>query len=232
MVSSKSDTHTLTKEEYPEPRTKAGFPALIREILDQPGGVHRISMERGQPVRVWRWVEKNDLLEQDPTLDEALSRADVIEYVNPDIHRTAPEELFHMLAILKSEKAVPVCWATGRDQAGLLRKWLRVDEQGVPFDESEFLGVPVERLKSLPEDTLLLCGAGHANAGPEEVTFVVKTAMEVRHVEEKNDRAIGGVGDSATRGRSAVGTPQNGATRDCGSTWYPPSFIRSRFSRS
>jgi hypothetical protein len=233
MASSKSD-HVLSREEYPEPQTKAGFPALVRQVLEQPGGVHRIVMERGQPVRVWRWTEKNDLMEGDRTLDMALASADIIEYVNPDETKTAPEELFHMLSVLNNEKHVAVCWATGRDQTGLFRRWLRVDEQGVPYDEDHLCGIPVERLKSLPEDTLLLCGAPHVSADIADVTLAIKLAIELRehHDQEVVERNADRVGHPAQERRRPTGASENGARGDDGQGWVPPSFLRSRFGGS
>jgi hypothetical protein len=224
----------LSKEEYPEPKTKAGFPALIREILDLPGGVARIILEKGQPVRAWRWVEKNDLYEEGPTLDGALTHAEIIEYINPDPAKTAPEELFHMMLILSRERHIPVCWATGREQSGLLRKWLRVEEQGVPFDGDDLLNIPIERLKSLPEDTLLLCGASHINAGLGDVVLAVKLAIELREktdVEKERKRDAAGSRHSSTERGGSIGEVSTSSSGSIGKSWSPPSFLRKRFSR-
>jgi hypothetical protein len=235
-VSTKSENQVLSKEEYPEPKSKAGFTALLKEILDLPGGVDQVILKVGKPVRVWRWVEKNGLMEEeDRSLDGALSHAEILEYANPDLPRTAPEELFHLMSIMDAERRIPVCWAVGRDQTGLLARWLRVEEQGVPYKEGSLLGLPVERLKSLPEDTLLLCGAEHPDAAPSEVTMAVKMAIEVmerNHVEEKLERnALGRRNPPEERNRPDGATP-NGAPGDGGEGWKPPSFLRERFRRS
>lgn len=229
-ASNKSDL-ALQREEYPEPNSKKGVVSLVDEILKIQGGVERIILERGQPVRVWRWTEKNDLFEESPTLEGALAHAEIIEYVNPDESKTAPEELFHVMSVLKNEAHKPVCWATGRNQTGLLRKWLRVDEQGVPFDQSELLGIPIEHLKSLPEDTLLLCGARHYNADTHEVTIAIKTAIEIKgskHDEEEIDRYALGVRDTAEERGGSAREESSSSARDNGKSWYPPSFIRTR----
>lgn len=235
-MSSKSENQVLNKEEYPEAKTKAGYTALLREILDVPGAVDQINMKVGRPVLVWRWVEKNDLMEsEDLSLDGALANADILEYSNPDLAKTAPEELFHLMSIMSSERHSPVCWATGRDQSGLLTKWLRVEEQGVPYEEGFLLGLPVERLKSLPEDTILLCGAEHPGAALNEITLAVKAAIEIRedkHVEERLKRNASRGGRPAQERNRPDGETPNDSGGNGSEGWEPPSFLRARFGRS
>ena len=230
MASPKSE-QSLQKEEHVMPVSKAGIVSLVREVLDLPGGVQRILLEKDQPVRVWRWVEKNELLEGARTLDVALQESDIIEYDNPDPTKSAPEELFHMLLILENDRHFPVCWATGTDQTKLLRKWLKVDEQGVPFNEKSLLGIPIERLKSLPEDTMLLCGAAHVGGEGGDVTLAVKLALELRG--EKDDEAkhedVVGSGHPAKERSPAARATADSSSWNGESSWNPPSFFRQGF---
>lgn len=120
MALSRSN-QVLAKETYPEPQTRAGVSNLIREILNAPGAVEKILLEKGRPVRAWRWVSHEQLEEEKKTLEGALSAAEIVEVSG----QGSPwRVVFEMIQQMETEGVVPICWVSSTKAAATLRQWL------------------------------------------------------------------------------------------------------------
>lgn len=174
-MSSKSKT---VVEKYHLPATIDGICALVRETL-KGGLVQKIDIEIGKPVRVVRRVDDDGVGEDDITWDAALRNVEKMIEVND---KSSAVTLVKMLSMVSAERVHPSGWVTGSQENNLLGKWV-AQESGVPAQYSPtsaslpLFGYPVHEVKSLPEDTLILCAAPMPSSEPEEVTFAVKTAM-------------------------------------------------------
>ena len=228
------DSRVLARESYPEPKSKQGIVTLVREILAQPGAVHKITIERSKGIYVLRWAEKNELMEEEQTLDGALRNAEIIEYANDSFDVTPFEVLFDVVNVVRqTERSFPVCWATGLNSDGLLDTWLRIKEQARPFGTDELLAIPVQRLKSLPEDVLVLCGAPFEDAELGDVNLGVKASIEL--IEESNEQVIyrhvdrgGSHPQERSPATGALEGHPGGSVRE---GWSPSNFIRQRLIR-
>jgi len=165
-------------EKYPLPPSIDGIISLFREIMG-PGNVQRIELEVDKPVRVLRhvYVEDPDLLEPNIDLDGVLRNVEMLEYISQEA--SSFQVVVDMMQLMRSEGRHSICWAVGTGE-DLLGEWLEFRERGMPSDVDTLLNIPVRRLRSLPEDTLILCGSEYPGADPEEITLAVKTAIEMR----------------------------------------------------
>lgn len=237
MASSKSDTKILVRQDYDLPKTIQGLTSLIREIVEQ-GESDRIVIDQ-EHIRAWVWVEKNDLMEDQNvvTLDTALSSSEFIEYSNPNDDKTPAEVLLHIMHLVQKEKLHPVCWVTGFPVGeGILSKWLGLVEVGLPSSIDSIFGVKLERLKSIPEETLVLCSAGTKDADIKDITLVVKTVVEPWVRRNNNDSKLDAYADRSrdhSEERSERPEPVEGPSRgDGGIGWSPASVLRSRLNGS
>lgn len=206
---SKSNSR-LKIEKYPLPDSIDGILSLLREIMSA-GQVQRIEFSTDSPVRVSRVVQDEgdpDLVEPNLGLDGVLRNIEMVEYFSEDA--TQYQVLVDMMQIIRKEGLNCVCWATGLDEDDLLNRWLEFDERGMPSGVEYLLDRPVFRIKSLPEDTLILCGSNYPSAEHNELTVAVKTAIEVRRPKNEQQRltvrkASDPVRDSPPEYGSAVG---------------------------
>jgi len=218
----------VRREEYPIPEKVDEIADLIRDILNG-GRVQGLTIVHGDVIRAYRSVQEDAY---DPTaeLDMALGYAEIWEYCVDEYH-TVNDILVGMCKVLASLKNYPICFATGPNSTGLLDRWMLIDELGLPKGVENILGLPVVRIKTLDEDTLLLCGARIPMADLEDIKVVVKTAIDLRGKEYDHYRAVsrnssrredaGGVGDD-TEGDGAS-TDQVAATagESGGLDWVP-----------
>jgi hypothetical protein len=150
---------------------------LLREALSSDGLVHKIVCEEGQLVRIYRWVEDDGMSEVGLDIEGALRNAEFVEY---SVEGGGPfEAIWDMIALVRAEKLWPTCWVTGQKETNLLDTWLEMSERGRPWDLKTMLGLPVHHVDFLEESTLILCASVFKEAEPENVSFVVKTAIEV-----------------------------------------------------
>jgi len=177
-VEQTSPKYDVRAEKYPLPSTIDGIISLFRELMNE-GNVQRIEFDTSAPVRVLRLVEADDpsLLEPSLDLDGVLRNVNMLEYISEDA--SSFQVLVDMMQLLNFEKKHCICWAVGSGE-DLLSEWLEFERRGMPDEVMSLLNLPVRRLRSLPEDTLILCGAEYPGAYPEEITLAVKTAIEIR----------------------------------------------------
>jgi len=176
-MSNKSKARTRV-EKYPLPTTADGICSLMREIL-LAGSVQRIELDVNLPVRVVRGLSDAETgLDEEVDLDGSLRNLEMVEYTSEG---AGPfQTLFDMMQLIHVEKLIPTCWVTGEGVGHLLSEWLELRARGMPSGTEHLVGLPVHRVKMLPEDTLLLCGSPYPNAGFDELTMAIKTAIEIR----------------------------------------------------
>lgn len=180
-----SKSSYLQKEKYPCPDTVDGICSLVREVLSK-GRVQSIEFSLGSPVRVTRSVEVDnpDLIEPDLDWEGALRNVEMVEYYDKDA--TPYQVVVDVMHLMQSEGLVCTCWVTGTGDVSLLSKWFKFRERGLPMGIRSILDRPVHRVKSLPEDTLILCGSAYPDADPDEISLAVKVAIELGRKDERS----------------------------------------------
>ena len=172
----------LRREEYPlRSHRTSDVVAAVQQALAM-GDVYKIVVESGRPLLVYRKKEQSDglLHEEDSGLDGIMRNAEVVEYYNS--LNNGFETVVDMMQLVEQEGCFPVCWATGQRRDSLLEQWFKFKERGLrtpPLDH--LLGLPIVRLQTLPEETLIICAAEVKDAEISDVVFCIKTSMEVRN---------------------------------------------------
>ena len=196
---------SLRTEKYPLPGTIDGILGQLREIL-AGGSVKRIELDtEDKNLRVRRWVEADDLAEEDITWEGAVRNVPVLdEYDSPGA--SSFQVVVDMLLMAQSEKVTGVTWITGMNDTELLRRWLEVDRRSLQIGEvQELLGLPLRRIKSITEETLILCCASNLSSEPEETVYAIKTAMELEREDVRRNEDVGrGRHDPQERDRASV----------------------------
>jgi len=207
-MSNKSKTRVKV-EKYPLPPTVDGICSMIREIL-APGLVQRIELDIDSPIRVTRSVPLEDgkeLEDDDVDLEAVLRNIEMIEYTSEN---ASPfQVIFDMMQLVNNEKLNPVFWVGGTGSEKLIDEWLELRTRGMPGGLNRLLGIPVQRIKSLSEDTLILCASLYPSAGVDELSLAVKTAIEIRRPSHDTQRTApcGQVDDSVRRDSGASDSP-------------------------
>jgi len=183
---SKSELRT---EKYDLPGSVDGICSLIREVLNG-GHVQRVELDNDDTlVRVKRWVdEAGGLEEEEISWDGALRNVpDMMEYYSDEA--TSFQVVVDMMLLAQENGMHAVSWVTGTGDEGLLRKWFDVDGRALPVgDISVLLGLPIHRLKSLPEETLVLCCSKYPGADPSELMLAVKTTIDLRRSDDAHNK--------------------------------------------
>lgn len=173
----KSEVHT---EKYQLPATIDGICALVREVLSG-GHVKRLELDNDDAfVRAHRWVEVDGLTEDEVTWDGALRNVLVMqEYYSEGA--SSFQVVADMMFLAMEEGVHNTCWVTGTGGPKLLRQWFDVDKRKLPVgDINSLLGLPLHRVKSLPDETLILCCSKYPSADPTEISMAVKTTIDLR----------------------------------------------------
>lgn len=187
MISSIGDApaNTLKKvqETYPLPKTRKEVVIAFERILNL-GGVHRIIVELGAPIKVIRLAEASpdvpDEL-QDDDLVSAARNAPMEELVFSDtVSPTA--YLFRAFHVL-SQRRLRARAIIVNDLAAL-RGWLGVMDK--MFDVTEVFGVGVSAHKEIPDGVLLLV-AGPVDE-PDLVSFSLRLELEIGKSHEAHSR--------------------------------------------
>jgi len=190
-MSSKSEKKL---EKYELPTTIDGICSLIRHILDG-GHVCRLEIDNDDAyVRVWRWVERNDLAEPDVNWDGALRNVDMVEYSSA---QASPFQVLVDMMLLATDRGFKcTTWALGMGGAVLLKDWLSLSSRNMPVGVPAYLlSLPILELKSLPPETLILCCSKFPNADPSEVSLAIKTTVDVRGLNEPDNSSFGRSGN-------------------------------------
>lgn len=191
-MSPKSRKDMIEKHNLPD--TVDGICSLVRQILNE-GSVRRLELDVDDVVRVVRTVEADDLDEPMTDWDYAVRNVDeMAEYWSEGA--SAFQVIVDMTYLVQKEGLRCTCFVTGRDESDLLDRWLELKERGMPVGTKGLAGLPLYRLRSLPEEALILLGSRYASPDPSEVTFAVKTTIEIRsdHERDTSSQVVGGVG--------------------------------------
>lgn len=168
-------------EKHLLPQTTEGICALLRDILDN-GRVQRVEMDVEDAfLRVVREVEDHELAEDEVTWDGALRNVSVMmEYSNEEAMWA--QVLADMFLLAQQERLRAIAWVVGAGEEDLLSRWLEIEKRSLPVTPPirELCGLPVHVVRSLPEETLILCCSKYTGAEPSEITWAIKTAMEIR----------------------------------------------------
>jgi hypothetical protein len=152
-----SPTVALKKlqETYPLPKTRKEVVTAFERILNL-GGVHRVVVELGAPIKVVRVAEAGAEVPeelQDDDLVAAARNSPMEEFVFSEsiLPTNYLFRAFHLLTQrrLKATAMVVNNYVSMRD-------WLGVDKA---FDVSEVFGVPVKTHKEIPDGVLLVVAA-------------------------------------------------------------------------
>jgi hypothetical protein len=189
----KAKLHT---EKYAVPATIDGIVALIREVLSG-GRVKRIELDTDDSsVRAYRWVEEVGLEEEEVSWDGALRNVPVMkEHYNDN---STPYQLVVDMFLSAQDAGLRgVCWVMGMGGPNLVRKWFDTERRKLALGElNDLLGLPIHTIKSLPDETLILCCSKYPSADPTEISLAIKTTVDVRsgHAKEVS-RPLGEGGD-------------------------------------
>jgi hypothetical protein len=225
----------LVTEEHHCPESVVGICSLIRNILESPGKVERFTFEVDQPVRVYRWVEKNDLMEEEEdSLGVILTRREMAEHLPMD-GESPFETIFLMLHRLRMNKLHPVCWVTGPGSSRTLERWLKMNSpiKDSRFNLHELLGLKIERPESIPEETLLLCGSSFERAPVREINYSIKTAIDLRRLgyAEQVSRNDDPRGVDPQERSAATRALEGTRGRNVGASWDASRFLGSGLRR-
>lgn len=171
---------SLKTKKYALPSTVDGICSLVREILSE-GRIKRLELDTEDSfVRAQQWTENTGLEEDAVSWDGALRNVSAIQEYYSD-GATSFQVVVDMMLLAQESGLTGVCWATGAEHDQLLRRWFDVDKRQLPVAQiDQLLGLPVRRLKSLPEETLILCCSKYRNSDPEDVSMAIKTSIEFR----------------------------------------------------
>lgn len=219
----------LRREEYPLPSTKTSdIVDAVQQALSLDG-VFKIVVESGQPMLVYRKRGDDPLDEDDVTLDGALRNSEIIEY---DVaSKSSLEVIFGMLQRVGRDRLYPICWATGLEQEGVLRHWTNQIDKSIPDLGILPFGIPVVRVKTLPEDTIILCAAARHEGDYQDVVVGIKAIMETHHaVEEKRTSSTSDnqVGSDTGECPPPTGTVETTTVRGGKGSWHPTSLAGIR----
>lgn len=196
---------------------------VVQQVLSTEA--YKVVIESDRVI-AYRGKSDDDLEEFDVTLDGALRNSHMIEYSNSDPNPF--EVVFDMFSLVSANGLHPVCWATGMNQESLLERWFTVKERGLGLQElTAIIGVPIVRLKTLPEDSLILSAAKYTDATVKDIVYSVKTTIEVRNDSRNppNNPIDNPVRDDPKRDRPAARELAPVARASDGGSWVPPSFL-------
>lgn len=131
-----------------------------RIVLDVTKGyIHLEKMVKGQP----------DTEEEQERLDNALRNIEMREFVTEK--KLAPTDYLHGLFRQITDDGLEVCLIVIGNHVSL-DKWIPISKRN-----PRLFGVRIKRLKSVPEDVILVCGAEWVEAEFEDIRLTVKGVM-------------------------------------------------------
>jgi hypothetical protein len=227
----KSDNQShLGREEYPLPPTVDGICSLVRNCLEG-GLVQRVHIENGRPVVIYRELPEGEFDEGGSSIDGVLRNMELLEYAPAGYASgtASPfEMLFDIFYVIASRGLVPMRFFSGTGGRKLLERWLMLEERGLPpmRNNPTIIGVPLTRLLSMPEETLILCGAPYADSSNEEIALGVKITLEVRDEQpEEISETVDRVRDNPRERPAGTGKLEEAAGGSSGDAWVPPNFL-------
>lgn len=162
------------RETFPLPKGRKEVLAAVERILNL-GGVQKITVELGSPIKVTRAVEPGSEAPeelQDDDLMAAVRNTQMEEFVfaEPLLPTNYLFRAFHLLSQRRLQSMAMVVNSTAT-----LKKWLGVEKA---FDLVELFGVPVRTHKEMPDDGLLMVAAHPDDM--DTVAFSLKLAMDIK----------------------------------------------------
>jgi hypothetical protein len=194
----------IRTEKYALPATIDGIAALIREVLNG-GHVKRIELDTDDSnVRAYRWVEGLGLEEEQVSWDGALRNVPEMREYYSD--QSSPSQILVAMFLMAQESGLRgICWVTGLNGPTLLRSWFDIDKRKLSLGEVwDLLGLPIHPLKSLPDETLILCCSKYPSADPTEISLAVKTTIDLRRDRDQAIREAPGRSGNHTEEYSAT----------------------------
>lgn len=148
-------SYKLIHEEYAAPPGRKELIAAIERIISG-GGVQRLVIQYGQPLRISRRVRADlpgEAILEDMVDDDLMSavRNAEMEDVTYSEELTPFEYLFRAFSVLSRKRLIPKAILV--PQTAQLRKWLQVDVLDGLY------GVDIFQHKEMPDETLLIVGA-------------------------------------------------------------------------
>lgn len=224
----------LKREEYALPGTVDEILEVLRSAMSAGSPVRKVVVEDSRSILVYRDMNEGELEELEVTLDGTLRNAQIIEYLNEDV-TAAAEMLYDMQHVLHMHGLHAVCWATGPIDADKLEKWLLMDERGMPsmpgFQMTQLGGFPVRRIRSLPEDVIILCGARYKEGDIRDIELGVKTNIELKersHARLESSPARYPVRDDPARDAPAARRVETPTRVRQGQGWVPTGILGAR----
>jgi hypothetical protein len=157
----------LSREEHPLPGTRKEIVARIETLLSL-GGVQKLVVELGRPIRLDRMVDRNNLANPpaDAPPDDLLNQirnGDLTEMVT-EKSWTPYQVLFHAFSKVSARRMKPA--AIYCRDFGAMRKWL-----GLPpaFDLSQVCGVDGILSKDMPDDAFILAAVSYDETNVDSV---------------------------------------------------------------
>jgi hypothetical protein len=162
------------RETFPLPKGRKAILSAVERIMNL-GGVLKITVEFGSPIKVTRAVEPGaeppeEL--QDDDLMAAVRNSEMEEFVftEPLLPTNYLFRAFHLLSQRRLQSMAVVV-----NNVATLKKWLVVERA---FDLVELFGVPVRTHKEMPDDGLLIVAARPDDM--DTVAFSLKLAMDIK----------------------------------------------------
>lgn len=168
---------SIKTEEVPLPQSRKEIVSAFEGILSQ-GGVQKVVVEVGRPIRVSRYAPDASEPPPDMVDDElfANARNATMEEFFVD-HVSFHEYLFKTFHLLSQKNLRPRAFLMSNK--ALLRSSLGVDSL---WDLSEIFGVEVSKVDEVPPDVLLLAAS---RLGEEEIVLSIRLLMNAQLLKEK-----------------------------------------------
>jgi len=152
----------------------AGVDSLIAQvaaILKVETGAQRVILDVTKDhIKVEKFVKGTpNPDEQQELFDEVLKSTMMSEYF-PEKKVTSYEQICNMFKQVTDE-GLEVTLVFVGDMA-TLNNWLPVSKK-----EPKICGIKVKKLKNIPDDVIIVCGAEWVGAEPEDIKFTVKGVM-------------------------------------------------------
>ena len=175
-----SHTHVMVTEDYPNPGDRKGVLTAIERVLNL-GGVMRLVVEYGKPLKVSRMVRKDEMPEApqeliDDDLFMAARNAEIEDFVPKPLvgKRDKPgpfETLFCAFDVLARRRLKPksILVHTYQD----MKAWLPVDANQ---DLTEIFGLEVRPQKDIPDGVALIVATRWDD--PDTVVFSLRLGMD------------------------------------------------------
>jgi hypothetical protein len=168
--------YALSREEHPLPTSRKEIMARIETLLSL-GGVQKLTVELGRPIRVDRLVDRSALagapVEAIP--DDLLSqiRNGEMGELRALSKWTPYEVLFHAFRAISDKKLKPA--AIYCRDFGVMRKWLGLDNG---FNLDQLFGIDSILSRDMPDDAFILAAVSYDETN-YDATYGLRVPMDL-----------------------------------------------------